>query len=76
MTACRESLVFLKHAILALVFVLSTHALKREILKPRTVKVDFFYDFQCSSFWSKMYDHTRSHIMVRDAFVSKKCSFF
>ena len=42
MTACRESLVFLKHAILALVFVLSTHALKREILKPSTVKVDFF----------------------------------
>ena len=42
MTACRESLVFLKHAILALGFVLSTHALKREILKPSTVKVDFF----------------------------------
>ena len=41
MTACRESLVFLKHAILALVFALSTHALKREILKPSTVKLEF-----------------------------------
>ena len=41
MTACRESLVFLKHAILALVFALSTHALKREILKPRSVTLEF-----------------------------------
>ena len=42
MTACRESLVFLKHAILALVFAMSTHALKRETLKPSTVKLGFF----------------------------------
>ena len=64
MTACRESLVFLKHAILALVFAMSTHALIRETLKPSTVKMGFLNAFQCSSFQPKTYDHTRSHIMV------------
>ena len=70
MTACRESLVFLKHAILALVFVLSTHALKRETLKPSTVKVDFLwfpmFILLVQDVWS-----SRSHMMVNLARLKK-----